>query len=372
MSTAPLPDMMQSFLDEAWESVVVFGQTAEFLGSGHAEALAVMAHRLKGSAGLYGFPQTSRLAALMERILQGADLYTPNQRLQATEFMAQGTAVLTEALDTIAATGKESQVGLELGRLGAAELIQELAFANPEAFRDRGPEGARAHEPAAEQSGVTEELKRFFRENADFWEFFAPETNEHLEFASQSLAAMGNGDPDGAHLQALFRAMHTVKGAAYSVGCKPVGEIAHRLEDLLVEVREGRKAWEPSMVGIFAEGGGVIGAMLAVAEGKHPNPYALPGKLHALETRLAQALGQEAPRAPVIEAQPAPAGLEVKPKPALPTPHPGTRNPEPGTRPPTRFGARQPGPPGCPLEPRGRDPHHPLPLRAAGEALRGA
>ncbi|MER3461818.1 MAG: hypothetical protein C4342_02005, partial [Armatimonadota bacterium] len=110
--------------------------------------------RLKGSAGLYGFPQTSRLAALMERILQGAESYTPNQRLQVVEFMSQATAVLTEALERIALSGKESQVGLELGRLGAAELIQELAFANPDAFRERGPEPLRAPVPSAEETSV--------------------------------------------------------------------------------------------------------------------------------------------------------------------------------------------------------------------------
>lgn len=316
MSTAPLPDMLQSFLDEAWESVVVFGQTAEFLASSHAEALVVMAHRLKGSAGLYGFPQTSRLAALMERILQGAESYTPNQRLQVVEFMSQATAVLTEALERIALSGKESQVGLELGRLGAAELIQELAFANPLAFRERPPEPLRSPEPLEPEERSTleepgrstlEELTRFYRENADFWEFFAPETAEHLDAASHALTALMSGNPESADLQALFRAMHTVKGAAYSVGCKPVGALAHRLEDLLVEVREGRMPWDPALVGLFAEGGDLIAAMLAVAEGRHPDPSSISQRLHALEGRLATTLGQEARQPSAAEGtQPAP------------------------------------------------------------------
>ncbi|MBF6595627.1 MAG: response regulator [Thermaceae bacterium] len=324
MSTLPLPDMMQSFLDEAWESVVVFGQTAEFLASGHSEALVVMAHRLKGSAGLYGFPQTSRLAALMERILQGAPYYSENQRIQATEFMSQGTAVLSEALEHIASSNKESQVGLELGRLGAAELIQELAFSNPDAFKERAPRPFLDLEPEAlttpEQTSVVEELRRFFRENADFWEFFAPETHEHLDAGSQALSALINGDPQGMHLQALFRAMHTVKGAAYSVGCKPIGALAHRLEDLLVEVREGNKPWEAALAGIIAEGLETIGAMLAIAEGKYPNPATLPQKLQALENRLGVALGQASPGQPTPPVEP-----------PLPIPTPTTAQPGRGS-----------------------------------------
>ncbi|GEM85643.1 MAG: Hpt domain-containing protein [Thermaceae bacterium] len=315
MSTVPLPDLLQSFLDEAWESVVVFGQTAEFLASDHAEALVVMAHRLKGSAGLYGFPQVSHLAALMERILQGADAYTPNQRLQVVEFMSQATAVLTEALEHIAFHRKESQVGLELGRLGAAELIQELAFTNPQAFHERPPEPLPGGEPLeAEDRSILEELTRFYRENAEFWEFFAPETAEHLDAAGQALVALAHGDPEGTGLQALFRAMHTVKGAAYSVGCKPVGTVAHRLEDLLVEIREGRTSWDPKLVGLFAEGVDLIAALLAIAEGRHPEAGAVLQRLHALEGRLAAALGQAAPQPPIAEPPP-PQAPTAKPNP---------------------------------------------------------
>ena len=41
-------------------------------------------------------------------------------------------------------------------------------------------------------------------------------------------------------MAALFRAVHTLKGAAYVVGCTPMGAVAHGVEDLLVAVRAGR------------------------------------------------------------------------------------------------------------------------------------
>ena len=41
-------------------------------------------------------------------------------------------------------------------------------------------------------------------------------------------------------MAALFRAVHTLKGAAYVVGCTPMGAVAHGVEDLLVAVRAGQ------------------------------------------------------------------------------------------------------------------------------------
>ena len=51
----------------------------------------------------------------------------------------------------------------------------------------------------------------------------------------------------------MFRSMHTIKGAAYVVGCVRVGELAHRAEDLLVAVREGDASLSPpALEALFA------------------------------------------------------------------------------------------------------------------------
>ena len=53
---------------------------------------------------------------------------------------------------------------------------------------------------------------------------------------------------DEAELHALFRAVHTLKGAAYTVGCDVVGRMAHRAEDILGAIRERRLRWSPAVV----------------------------------------------------------------------------------------------------------------------------
>ncbi len=316
MSATTIPDLLQSFLDEAWETVVVFEQTPEFLAIGRHEPLVVMAHRLKGSAGLYGFPQTSNLGALAERILEGAPHYTEVQQAKVAEFMGQVTAVLITALENIAIHGKEGRVGLELGRLGAAQLIQELTADNPEAFAGKTPEPSHEEAPPTPpnpQAGVVEEMQGFYRQNAEFWEFFAPETLENLDHVGNALLRLQSGDETGEHLRALFRAMHTVKGAAYSVGCKPIGAFAHQLEDLMVEVREGRQTWSHEIAQVVLEGSQVLGKMIVVAEGKDPEAAQnLPGQLFDSQSRLALLLGREAPNRLEVPSTPA----TSKPSPA--------------------------------------------------------
>lgn len=311
MSATTTPDLLQSFLDEAWETAAVFEQAAEFLAIGRHEPLVVMAHRLKGSAGLYGFPQTANLGALAERILEAAPHYTQSQQAKVVEFMGQVTAVLITALENIAIHGEEGRVGLELGRLGAAELIRELTALNPEAFVRETPEPTQEAAPPP-QSGVVAELQSFYRQNAEFWEFFAPETLENLDHVGNALVSLQSGDETGEHLRALFRAMHTVKGAAYSVGCKPIGALAHQLEDLMVVVRDGHKPWSHEIAQVMLEGAQVLGKMIAVAEGKDPQAaQSLNGQLFELQSHLALLLGREAPVNPDAQAPAAPTSAPV-------------------------------------------------------------
>ncbi|MCS7068331.1 MAG: response regulator [Meiothermus sp.] len=321
MSAPTMPDLLQSFLDEAWETVAVFEQAAEFLAIERHEPLVVMAHRLKGSAGLYGFPQTSNLGALAERILEAAPHYTDPQRAKVVEFMGQVTAVLITALENIAIHGQEGRVGLELGRLGAADLILELTALNPGAFVRKAPEPNQeaTPQPASPQTGLVEELQHFYRQNAEFWEFFAPETLENLDHVGNALVGLQSGDETGEHLRALFRAMHTVKGAAYSVGCKPIGTLAHQLEDLMVEVREGRQPWGSEMAQVMLEGALVLGKMVVVAEGKDPQAaQSLDGQVLELQSRLARMLGREAPVSPAPQAPSSPATPPASPQRARP------------------------------------------------------
>jgi chemotaxis protein histidine kinase CheA len=69
-------------------------------------------------------------------------------------------------------------------------------------------------------------------------EFFIPEADEHLQIATQCLLGL-ESNPDAEEIHRLFRSVHTIKGSAAQVGLRRLGAVAHRLEDLIGQVRDG-------------------------------------------------------------------------------------------------------------------------------------
>jgi len=72
---------------------------------------------------------------------------------------------------------------------------------------------------------------------------FVVELDEHvrtLEF--EAIAAERGATP--AHVDALFRAAHSIKGAARSVGIEPIEAAAHEAEDRLGAIRDGSRAFD--------------------------------------------------------------------------------------------------------------------------------
>ena len=58
---------------------------------------------------------------------------------------------------------------------------------------------------------------------------------------------METAPDDHAAIDAIFREAHTMKGAAGMVGMMRVSRLAHRLEDLLVELRAGTRRSTPEL-----------------------------------------------------------------------------------------------------------------------------
>jgi len=79
-------------------------------------------------------------------------------------------------------------------------------------------------------------------EHADALSYFVPEAVGHLDAMSRALLALEQGRDVEDNIGSLFRAVHTLKGAAYVVGQTRVGDLAHRIEDVLVAARNDRLA----------------------------------------------------------------------------------------------------------------------------------
>jgi chemosensory pili system protein ChpA (sensor histidine kinase/response regulator) len=241
------------FLMEAWDSAGALEDGLSLLSPGvipSAEALAplvVSAHRLKGSAALHGFLGVSDLAEAAERLLEQSPGASPEGRVRGTVFLSEMVSLLKEVFDGISAVGVEDGARISEFR----SRYPAFFVAAPRSASDDAP--ATLAMPAPRLTSVAVEMARFFSEGGEVLEYFLPEASEHLEATTTALLAFEAGAHDPETLGTVFRAVHTLKGAAYTVGCGPVGDASHQIEDLLVAVREDRLVATPEVTeAIFA------------------------------------------------------------------------------------------------------------------------
>ena len=219
------------FLMEAWDTLATIEDGLNRLAAGADPAwdeMFLVTHRLKGAASLHGFRRVAGLAEAVERALQPLPRASRGVRTEAACELTALLAALKSVLDAI-----------------EHHRPEEVAAPVPSALRPIPSPDAPIE---SERDSVRAELARFFAQGDDVLGYFGPEALEHLEAMTAALLALERRGAGEAEVDALFRAVHTLKGAAYVVGCTPVGALAHGLEDVLVAVREGRLTLAPAML----------------------------------------------------------------------------------------------------------------------------
>jgi two-component system chemotaxis sensor kinase CheA len=80
---------------------------------------------------------------------------------------------------------------------------------------------------------------------------FVEELEEHVGVLNRELLLLEGGPKHPAsneRIRTLFRAAHTLKGASRSVNLEPLAKLCHAMEDLLADLRDGRKEVTPEVV----------------------------------------------------------------------------------------------------------------------------
>ncbi|PYE56642.1 response regulator [Deinococcus yavapaiensis] len=264
MDQAMSGDLFESFLLDSWETLASFERLVAALRERYDETslhdLAVIAHRIKGTTALYGYPQMSRLAELAERLLELRPRLDEEGREGLIAFLERLAVCLRGALERVSAQEGEGELGLTFAELGGTALLQQLLSSAPKAFVRKTVDGADGR-----QQNLSEQLTSFARKNAEIWTYFAPEAREHIELMRSIL---DQGARRGEDLTGLFRSAHTLKGSSYMVGCTPLGDLGHLLEDVLGAAREGRLDLQGGAALVLAEGIDLAERMLLVAEGE--------------------------------------------------------------------------------------------------------
>lgn len=306
-------DLMGAFLLESGQNLAGLEAGVRALRAGHdpeqVNTLALLYHRVRGSAALYGLPQMSSLAALGERLLEGRPELPPAQRQELLEVLGCLGVCLQAALDGVAGGRGEGEVGLTFARLGGTARLQALLRASPAAFRPPAPAGGAAPAPLAAAHTLEDGLRQFRQQQAEVWSYFAPEIREHLAALRAGLA-----EGAGADVTVLFRAAHTIKGSAYMVGLNALGDLGHNLEHLLSAVRGGERPLDGAARAALTEAAAAAERLLRAAEGERDD---LAPLLTALGARLS-ALADGATPPESGEAVPTPAAPSPE-APAAPT-----------------------------------------------------
>ena len=300
------------FLMEAWDTLASIEEGVTRLAAGAEPAwdeLFLVTHRIKGAAALHGFGRVAGLADTVEQVLQPLPKASPTIRRAAAHELSALLGALKSVLDAIEHHRPEE----------AAPLAPIAVRPIPTA-------------PAAElvRDPVRAELVRFFRDSDEVLGYFGPEALEHLDAMSGALLALEREGASDNELDALFRSVHTLKGAAYVVGCNPIGELAHGLEDLLVAVREGHAPLTPA----------VLEAVLAAIDTFKPmlDPAAEPSldltaAMAGIRQRVAVLIADAAPsvqppRVEPVETAPLVPARPLLPPPALRPVRPASRQPQ--------------------------------------------
>ncbi len=246
------------------------------------ETLWVLGHRLQGTAGLYGYPQTAALAGLLERLMEGRASLPEEAVPQITEVLEPAVTCLNAALDRIERGQGEGDVGLMFAHQGGPARVTTLLREYPFELRAR------------ESRDHTQEEQPFAVINAPIWEDFGPEAAELTAALRQGLMA------DTPDLTALFRAAHTLKGSSAMVGLQDLADAGHALEDLMSSAREDGIPLDRALP-LLEDGLNVAEAVLAHAEGRLPSQTQ---RVQTYRASVAALLGGQAPALPVPAATP--------------------------------------------------------------------
>src|SRR5262244_3370132 len=271
------------------------------------DPLVVVAHRLKGAAALHGYPVLSAVALVMENVLEQLPGLAASERGDRVAVLGDVVTTVKRMLEMVGDDGREDVETVASLRTRHPELFPAPAgsgstppadrpaklesateppspvspdtattpsprpparspFARPAAARPPAPRLVPGTPTAILEETVVDrmlaDLERFFAEQADAVSYFGPEAAEHLDAMSHSLAALETGASPDEEVATLFRAIHTLKGAAYTVGCGPIGDVSHRIEDILDGVRDHRLELRPAIVEAVTDGTETLRALL--------------------------------------------------------------------------------------------------------------
>jgi len=263
----PNQESLELFFHEASENLQYLREYSGLLQEpqtkpGDLEKLYIAAHSLAGTSASYGYPQFSEVAAKAAHVFHYAmnATLTPDMHGPLTEFISDAISVLEFDLLQVSSGGTETAEDI-------AAFKQRYAFAFPASqgpVEETSPNAAKEGATSSDGLQVPSFVERLLEDGEvpeEVLEFFIPEAEEHLQAVTECLLTL-EAAPNAEEIHRLFRSMHTVKGSAAQVGLHRLSAVAHRVEDLIGQLREGALQPSAEIVDICLESVDVLKKLL--------------------------------------------------------------------------------------------------------------
>ncbi len=95
-----------------------------------------------------------------------------------------------------------------------------------------------------------------------YLDVFLSEATENLQEINNNLVKLEENPNDSVVFEIIFRAMHTLKGMSATMEFNIIAELAHKLEDLLDDIRRGNLKFSPEIFEILFEGMDLMAIMV--------------------------------------------------------------------------------------------------------------
>jgi chemosensory pili system protein ChpA (sensor histidine kinase/response regulator) len=237
-------DLVRVFVSETSEGLTTLAEAlrlaADSSPAPHTlQEQYIIAHRIRGAAALYGYEGVSRVAEQLEGILERAVEQLPPDWPRVVAVMRETIEDLS-ALVALVGQGNEEDHRLVQQCLTSLDRLKEssitLSFAAVDYVK-----------PSLDQEILS---------------YFIPEAEEYLGVIDELLRILDHTPSDEEAIYRLFRATHTLKGSAYTVGFQVIGDVSRPMEECMIAVREKRLGVTPTLREVMTAAASLIRRIL--------------------------------------------------------------------------------------------------------------
>lgn len=264
------PDVIAGFIEEAsgYLPEILQGIEAYLRNRSSVDPLETACrytHTIKGAASMLGFDPLSSVAARLEEMIHDLGGQLTLSR-DAAQHLRETAAQLSECLDDVARsrslTVASGLVPLSRVDLAPGQMMTEPESKGPQSeARPELPESQAPAAPAEQHDDILEVTAGpdWSQELADV---FTLEAEDHLRRLNTALRDLAAQPDDREPLRVIRRSLHSLKGAAAMVGFREITGLAHRCEDLLDLLCDGRLEPTPELRQLLAASTDVLEEML--------------------------------------------------------------------------------------------------------------